>query len=92
MVRVRSSRLECHRDKSSLKHVCHEIIVKRLALFFTQQLIYRVKTETKQSIMLTLYPQHDNPPAYLILTPIEPYFYIATLGDYGYTLFFMGAR
>ena len=36
MVKVRSSRLECHRDKSSLKHVCHEIIVKRLALFFKQ--------------------------------------------------------
>ena len=57
---------------------------------FTQQLIYRVKTETKQSIMLTLYPQHDNRPAYLILTPIKPYFYIA--GITGYTLFFMGAR
>ena len=57
---------------------------------FTQQLIYRVKTETKQSIMLTLYPQHDNPPAYLILTPIGPYFYIATLGDYGVYIIFYG--
>ena len=29
---------------------------------FTQQLIYRVKSETKQSIMLTLYPQHRDGP------------------------------
>ena len=40
--------------------------------------------------MLTLYPQHDNPPAYLILTPIEHYFYIATLGDYGVYIIFYG--